>query len=274
MSARVTIIQRIISLFHRRTWLVIRDPARVELSPITPGCRSSMSVYFYFFFFLSFFLSNTSNTRGIGIFPARIRICLDRCIPSEREIFFASILGRKTRRRKRFFRERKMAGVSLFLIEVKLTVLREGEGRAEGVERLYSNEQWLDAVATLIIRFDETKHFALFTDYGIKKWGYVDNSKQNEILETIEIGRRDGNKRVEIVWMEFNGVFFEFFQNNFLFLFSFFFIQGKEIWNLKFSTKKKKTICDLLVSWPGYLKKGFDNFFRKHEFFLSLFQNT
>ena len=34
-----------------------------------------------------------------------------------------------------------MAGVSLFLIEVKLTVLREGEGRAEGVERLYSNEQ-------------------------------------------------------------------------------------------------------------------------------------
>ena len=184
----------------RHTWSCTR-----RIIPDNPGLSFVNVRVFLFFLFLSFFLF--SNTRGIGIFPTRIRICLDRRIPSEREIFFASILGRKTRRRKRFFRERKMAGVSLFLIEVKLTVLREGEG----VERLYSNEQWLDAVATLIIRFDETKHFALFTDYGIKKWGYVDNSKQNEILETIEIGQRDGNRRMETVWMEFNGVFFRIF---------------------------------------------------------------
>lgn len=61
----------------------------------------------------------------------------DHHVLSEREIFFASILGRKTRRRNRFFASEWR--VSLFLIEAKLTVLREG---IEGVvERLYSNEQ-------------------------------------------------------------------------------------------------------------------------------------
>lgn len=162
MSARVTIIQRIMSLFHRRTWLVIRDPAHVELS-ITPGCRSSMSVFLFFYLF---FLSNTSNM-GIEISRSNPNLEFpsdDHHVLSEREIFFASILGRKTRRRNRFFASEWR--VSLFLIEAKLTVLREG---IEGVvERLYSNEQWLDAVATLIIRFDETKHFALFTGYWEK----------------------------------------------------------------------------------------------------------
>lgn len=134
MSARVTIIQRIISLFHRRTWLVIRDPARVELSPITPGCRSSMSVYFYFFF-LSFFLSNTSNTRGIGIFPARIRICLGWSSHLVRERNLLRLGSRSKNAEKEAFFSRAKNGWSLVIFnwgETNSFKGGRGEGRGSG----------------------------------------------------------------------------------------------------------------------------------------------